>query len=70
MIFEPSAALVDLDFIRFILEQAALSNTIANEDKFKSLLEDLSLKEAQMLLNRGNHSSNTFYGPRSFFSRD
>lgn len=51
--FEPSAALVDLDFIRFILEQAALSNTIANEDKFKSLLEDLSLKEAQMLLNRG-----------------
>jgi hypothetical protein len=51
--FEASAALVDLDFIRFILEQAALSNTIANEDKFKSLIEDLSLKEAQMLLNRG-----------------
>lgn len=51
--FEASAALVDLDFIGFILRKAAPYNSLEIELKFKSLLKELSLTEAQLLLNRG-----------------
>ncbi|MDB4768303.1 hypothetical protein OAG27_06320, partial [Flavobacteriaceae bacterium] len=49
----PSGALVDLDFIGFILRQAAPYNSLEIESKFKRLLKEQSLMEAQIPLNRG-----------------
>jgi len=51
--FEASGALVDLDFIGFILRQAAPYNSLEIESKFKRLLKEQSLMEAQIPLNRG-----------------